>query len=309
LQALIGSYGVNMKSKLFLYISLLVDVSIALSKFVAAAFTGSSAMVSEGVHSVIDAISQLLLLWGIKRSNKPPDINRPFGYGKELYFWSFIVSLILFIVGGCISFYEGLSHLQQPGIESNQNWNYFILAFAFVFNCISLYSATKAFNKEKSEGSFWRNVKQSKNPSTFIVMLGDVADLLGLVVAFFGVFLGHLYHNAVYDGVASMLIGGILIVISLILVKESKSLLMGETISPVTLKKIIELAQADSAVVKVKKNFSMYLAPEEVLLQLNTVFKTDLETPQITEAIERIIKNIKTEYPRVKQIFIEPVAK
>ena len=264
-------------------------------------------MISEGIHSVIDATSQLLLLWGIKTSRRVADAERPFGYGREFYFWSFIVSLVIFIIGGCISFYEGLMRFRRPEFEGNQNWNYGILGIAFLFTIVSLTSALKAFNKQRTHTSFWKAITESKDPSTFIVMLGDVGDLMGLVVAFLGVYLGKLFHNPYYDGVASMIIGLIMIVISAILVRESKSLLMGETTSRKTLRKIVKLTQADKAVIKVKKHFSMYMAPEEVLLQLNTVFEDGLTTRQITDAIERITKTIQTEFPRIKQIFIEPV--
>lgn len=298
-----------MKSKLFLYVSLAVDIIIAIAKFIAAAITGSSSMIAEGIHSVIDGSSQLLLLWGIKTSKKLPDDIRPFGYGKELYFWSFIVSLIVFIIGGCISFYEGLIRLQDPELNPNQNWNYIILAFAFVFNAISMFTALKAFNKHRGHTPFFKAVKESKDPSIFIVLLSDVGDLLGLIIAFFGVLLGQILQNPYYDGIASMAIGAVMIAISMLLVSESKSLLMGETTSRKNLRKIMALAEADMAVIKVKKHFSMYMAPEEILLQLNTVFKDGLTTRQITDAIERITKTIQADFPRVKQIFIEPVAK
>ena len=298
-----------MKSKSFIYISLGVDLLIAISKFIAAAFTGSSSMVSEGIHSVIDAISQLLLIWGIKTSKRQADADRPFGYGRELYFWSFMVSLVIFILGGCISFYEGFTRLNQPSFEANPNWNYAILAIAFIFNLVSMIAAMKVFNQQRGKTSFWKAVLATKDPSTIIVLLGDFGDLLGLVVAFFGVWLGHLLHNPYYDGIASMLIGVILIVISGLLVRESKSLLMGETTSKKTLRRVVALTEADRSVIKVKKHFSMYLAPEEIILQLNTVFNDDLDTRQITDAIERITKSIQAEFPRIKQIFIEPVAK
>jgi cation diffusion facilitator family transporter len=298
-----------MRSRLFIYVSLGVDLFIAVSKFIAAGFTGSSSMMAEGIHSVIDAISQVLLIWGIKTSKKLPDADRPFGYGKELYFWSFVVSLVIFILGGCISFYEGISRLQRGGFEGNPNWNYAILAIAFVFNLVSMVTALKAFNSQRGEISFWKAVIRTKDPSTIIVLLGDFGDLLGLVVAFLGVYLGRLFHNPYYDGIASMLIGVILIGVSALLLRESKSLLMGETTSRKTLRRVVELAQQDAAVIQVKKHFSMYMAPEEILLQLNTVFKADLNTLQITDAIARITKAIQTEFPRIKQIFIEPVVK
>jgi len=297
-----------MRSKLFLYVSLAVDIIIAASKFTAAAVTGSSSMIAEGIHSVIDAISQLLLLWGIKTSKRLPDEDRPFGYGKELYFWSFMVSLTIFILGGCISFYEGLMRLKRPEFNSNQNWNYIILSIAFVFTSISMFTALKAFNKQRGDMQFFKAIKESRDPSTFIVLLGDVGDLIGLIIAFVGVYLGQLLHDPYYDGIASMAIGAVMITISMLLVRESKSLLMGETTSRKTLRKVVALTEADIAVTKVKKHFSMYMAPEEVLLQLNTVFKDGLTTREITDAIERITKVIQAEFPRIKQIFIEPVA-
>ncbi|HEY4195420.1 MAG TPA: cation diffusion facilitator family transporter [Mucilaginibacter sp.] len=298
-----------MKSKAFLYVSLAVDVLIAISKFIAAAITGSSSMIAEGIHSVIDASSQLLLLWGIKTSRRSADETRPFGYGKELYFWSFIVSLVIFILGGCISFYEGLMRLRNPVFNQDQNWNYIILAIAFVFTMVSLVSALKAFNKQRGNTPFFEAVTQSKDPSTFIVLLGDVGDIIGLVIAFLGVFLGHYFNNPYYDGIASMAIGAVMIAISMLLVRESKSLLMGEIPGRKTLRKVVALTEADMAVIKVKKHFSTYMAPEEILLQLNVIFKEGLTTHQITGAIERIIKTIQVEFPRIKQIFIEPVAK
>lgn len=297
-----------MRTKAFVYVSLGVDVIIAASKFTAAAITGSSSMLSEGIHSVIDAISQLMLIRGLHLSRKPADAERPFGYGKELYFWSFIVSLVIFILGGCISFYEGLMRVKRPEIESDPTLTYIILAIALVFTGISLYTALKAFNEQRKDTPFWEAIIWSKDPSTFIVLLGDVGDIVGLLIAFAGVYLGRLFHNPYYDGGASMLIGLVMILISLLLVRESKSLLMGETTSRRTVRRVIQIAEADEAIVKVKKHRSMYMAPEEVLLQLNAVFKPHLTAPQITDAIQRITKTIQKEFPRFKQIFIGPVA-
>ena len=298
-----------MKSRSFIFISLAVDLLIAVSKFVAAAITGSSSMLAEGIHSVIDAISQLLLIWGIRTSKRLPDADRPFGYGKELYFWSFIVSLVIFIVGGCISVYEGYMRLERPGFEGHPGLNYLILAIAFVFNLVSMFSALKAFNLQRGKTSFWKAVIVTKDPSTIIVLLGDFGDLFGLGIAFLGVYLGRLFHNPYYDGVASMIIGVMLIIISGFLASESKSLLMGETISTKSLRRVVKLTEDDAAIVKVKKRSSMYMAPEEILLQMDAIFKDDLTTRQITDAIERITKAIQKEFPKMKQIFIEPVAK
>ncbi|HVW97483.1 MAG TPA: cation diffusion facilitator family transporter [Mucilaginibacter sp.] len=296
-----------MKSKVFIYVSLAVDLAIAASKFVAAAFTGSSSMASEGVHSIIDALSQVLLIWGIKTSRRKADLSRPFGYGKEFYFWSFIVSLMIFVLGGCVSVYQGIKRMQHPLPEGNEWWSYAVLAIAFVFTSISLTSATKEFNRQRGKIYFWKAIIQTKDPSTIIVLLGDVGDILGLIVAFLGVFLGRVYNNVYFDSVASIVIGLILITISGLLVRESKSLLLGESTNRETLKTVIQLAESDAAVIKVKRHFSTYMSPEEVLMQLNTVFKDNLTTRQITDAIERITKAIQTDIPAIKQIFIEPV--
>lgn len=267
----------------------------------------SSAMLSEGIHSVIDAISQVLLLWGVAVSKKEPDEKRPFGYGRELYFWSFIVSLMIFSLGGCISLYEGILRLRSPETGDKATWSYVVLGVSFIFTAISGYASLKVFNKQRNQTSFWKAVKNSKDPSVFIVLLGDMGDLICLVVAFAGVYLVQLTRNNLYDGAASIIIGVILIFISLLLVRESSSLLMGETIQKATLKEVVLLVEADAAVVKVKKKLSIYLSPEEIVLQLTTVFKNGLTTEQITSAISSITQSIQKKFPLIKQIFIEPV--
>lgn len=294
-------------TNLVIYIALAADLGIAVTKFIAAAFTGSSAMLSEGIHSVIDSVNQVLLLFGIHKSKKKPDAKRPFGYGRELYFWSFIVSLLMFSIGGCISFYEGILRLKRPDVSENQTWNYIVLGVAFAFTIISLVASLRKFNAERGDLPFWEAIRESKDPSLFTVLLGEIGDAAGLIIAFLGVFLGHVFKNPYYDGIASMVIGVFLILISLLLVRESRSLLMGETPSRRTLRKIIEITESDPSIVKVKKHYSIYLSPEEIVLQLIASFKDDLTTEEITEAIKRISGKIKRQFPRFRQIFIEPV--
>jgi cation diffusion facilitator family transporter len=296
-----------LKSKLFIYVALAADIAIGATKFIAAAFTGSSAMISEGIHSVIDSVNQILLLIGIKNSHRRADEKRPFGYGKELYFWSFIVSLLIFTLGGCVSFYEGIQRFRKTSTEESQSWNYAVLAISFVFTAVSAGITLKKFNKQRGEQRFWEAISESKDPSLFTVLLGDLGDLVGLVIAFAGVFLGQILHNSLYDAIASMVIGVVLVAISVVLVIESKSLLMGETISRRTIRRIINLTESDPSVKKVKKHFSMYMAPEEVVLQLVASFKRNLTTHQITGSIQNITKTIQKVFPKIKQIFIEPV--
>ena len=295
-----------MKSKLFIYVALAADLGIAAIKFVAAAFTGSSAMLSEGIHSVIDSFNQVLLIWGMRKSKKRADAKRPFGYGKELYFWSFVVSLLLFSTGGCISVYQGILRLQNPSPLESLGWNYVVLIIAFIFTGISAMVSLKKFNKQRGSMGFFKAIKESKDPALFIVLVGDLGDMGGLILAFLGVSLGHLLHNPYYDGIASMAIGVFLIIISLLLVRESRSLLLGESISKATIESILGIAREDIAIIRIKKHLSMYLGPEEVVLQLIAEFEDDLTTADITDAIKRVSTIIKERFPRIKQIFIEP---
>jgi len=293
-------------SNIAVYSALFANFAIAITKFVAAAVTGSSAMVSEGIHSVVDTCNEVLLLLGIHKSKRPADEKRPFGYGKDLYFWSFIVSLLIFAIGAGISFYEGFSHLKHPTTIKDPFWNYIVLGFALVFDGASLGIALREFNKERGDQSFWQAVKKSKDPTNFVVMFEDAADVLGLIVAFAGVFLGQYFQNAYFDGISSIIIGLILTAVSVVLARESYSLLMGETASPDVLQHVKELASGEPEVIKVTHPRSMFLGPEEIVLVLNAIFIEELSTKQITAAIERIKTNIQNQYPFFKQIVIEP---
>lgn len=293
-------------SKLPIYSALAANLAIAVIKFIAAAVTGSSAMISEGVHSVIDTGNELLLLLGISKSKKPADEARPFGYGKELYFWSFIVSLMIFGVGGGISFYEGVVHLQHPEQIRNPMWNYIVLAIAFLFDGASFVTAWKAFKQQRGDQTFWAAVKKSKDPTTFVVLFEDAADLLGLIVAFLGVYLGHLYKSPYFDGIASIIIGVILTGVAVILARESRSLLMGESAGHTTLQGMLRITEADPSIVKVVRHLSMFMGPEEIVLLLGATFQKNLTTNEISEAILRIRSAIQNEYPFFRQIFIQP---
>jgi cation diffusion facilitator family transporter len=296
-----------MKSRAFLWISLTTDLLLAAAKFVAAAISGSSAMLSEGIHSVIDASSQILLIWGVRMSKKKPDEKRPFGYGRELYFWSFIVSLIIFLVGGCISIYQGFLRMRRPAAEGSGFWNYIILAVAFVLTLIPMLNASRAFKKQRGGIPFWRAVIGTKDPTTPIILLSDYGDLAGIVIAFLGVYLGHTLKNPIYDGLSSILIGLILTLISGLLIRESKSLLVGEIPAKSKLAEALQIAGADPDVVKIKKHFSTVMAPDNLILVMKTEFKEGLSTSQLVKVIERITDNIQKECPTLQQIFMEPV--
>ncbi|PRY40116.1 cation diffusion facilitator family transporter [Spirosoma oryzae] len=293
-------------SKLPIYSALAANLGIAATKFIAASVTGSSAMISEGIHSLVDTLNEILLLIGIKRSHKPADANRPFGYGKELYFWAFIVSILIFGIGGGVSFYEGITHLQHPKSIEDPYWNYVVLGIAFALDGTSFVTALREFNRQRGTTPFWSAVKGSKDPSTFVVLFEDASDLLGLIVAFLGVFLGHQLNNPLFDGIASIIIGLILTAVSLMLARESRSLLMGESMSQETLERIVTMIEADPAVSAVLESPSMYMAPEEVFLILVIDFNDRLTIDDINRTIPAIRQTIRQQFPLVKRIIIEP---
>jgi cation diffusion facilitator family transporter len=294
-------------SKVPIYSALFANLLIAITKFVAAAVTGSSAMISEGIHSLVDTGNEILLLYGMKKSQKPADSIRPFGYGKELYFWAFIVSVLIFAVGGGISFYEGVTHILHPEHMNDPKWNYIVLAFAFVFDGISLITAVKDFNRQRGSTPFWKYVRISKDPTTFVVVFEDAADVIGLLVAFLGVFLGHYLNNPYFDGAASIVIGLLLTFISIMLAKESRSLLMGESADAGLLTEICAIVENDPSTKKAHHQLSMYLAPEELLLLLKVSFQGELNSEQVACSIDRIRLSIQEAHPAIKQIYIQPV--
>jgi cation diffusion facilitator family transporter len=288
-----------------IYAALAANIGIAIIKFIAAAITGSSSMLSEGIHSAVDSGDQLLLLIGISRSKKPADENHPFGYGHEIYFWSLIVGVLIFGLGGGISVYEGIIHIQNPENLKSPFWNYIVIAIAFVFEGASFVVATRSFIKKEGEGQFFRKLRQSKDPSLFVVIFEDGAALCGLLIALTGVFLSHYFNNPMIDGVASILIGILLATVAVILVIESRKLLIGESADKETVSLIKSIIAEDPNVLQFKPPLTMHLSPDEVLLALDIQFKNDLESEELAKTINRLKQKIKAQLPTVKQIFIE----
>ena len=293
------------ESRTAIFAAIAGNLAIAATKFVAAAITGSSAMLSEGIHSVVDTGNGLLLLLGVRQSQKPSDARHPFGYGMELYFWSLIVAILIFALGGGMSVYEGVIHLAHPHHSMDPTWNYVVLGFAIVFESISFYFAIKAFRKEMGNQGVWQTVHASKDPTTFTILFEDTAALLGLLVAFFGIFLGHQLNNPYLDGVASILIGVILGVVAGFLAYESKGLLIGEGVSPQTLASIRAIALAHPAVAELRKALTMHFSPHDVLLTLDIRFQKHLTASEIAAVIDELEKNIRDRHPEIKHIFIE----
>ncbi|WP_439698410.1 cation diffusion facilitator family transporter [Mucilaginibacter sp. AW1-7] len=289
-----------------IYAALAANLLIALTKFMAGFFSNSAAMVAEGVHSVVDTANQVLLLFGLHQSRKKPDAKHPFGYGKELYFYSFIVSILIFGLGGGVSIYQGIAHIITPEVPGNPTWNYAVLGMSVIFEGSSLLIAAKEFNKLRSELSWWQAIVKSKDPSTFLVLFEDSAAVIGLVIVAVCMFIGHTYHINYLDGLASLLVGLVLIFVSIILARESRSLLMGEGIGASTKKHIIEIVEQDQDALKLMHLMSTYQSPTEVLLMLIISFKSNLDTAGINNAIIRIRNRVKDEYSLIHFVIIQP---
>jgi cation diffusion facilitator family transporter len=293
------------KRPIAVYGAIGANLAVAVTKFLAAIASGSSAMLSEGIHSTVDTGNQALLLLGLKMSAKPSDRRHPFGHGRELYFWSLIVAVLLFGVGGGMSFYEGVTHLQHPSELADPTWNYVVLALSFVFEGVSWIVAFKQFHPEVEEGTFWEAIRASKDPSVVTVLFEDSAALAGLVVAFLGVYLGHRLRNHYFDGGASILIGIMLTAVAGFLAYECKGLLIGESAAPHVVRFIRRAAESDPEVAKVRPPRTMHLGPEDVLLNLDVQFRDGLSSTEIASAIERLETKIRQKYPEIRQISIE----
>jgi len=290
------------------YGAMVANLVIAATKFVAAFFTGSSAMLSEGIHSVVDTGNQVLLLLGINRSKKPADVTHPFGYGKELYFWGLVVAIVLFGLGGGMAVYEGITHLIHPSPLTNATVSYIVLGIAFVAEGISFVIALQELWATKGNRGLWQAVHTSKDPAIFVVLFEDTAALAGLVIAFCGIFFGHQFNMPRLDGIASLVIGGILAAVAVYLVYESQGLLLGESAAPEIVQCIQRLAADDPAVERIQPPLTMHFGPHEVLLNMNIQFRPGLSGTELVAAMERLDKAIREEQPSIKHIFIEAEA-
>ncbi|MGE5640198.1 MAG: cation diffusion facilitator family transporter [Clostridia bacterium] len=281
------------------------NVAIAVTKFVAAAFTGSSAMLAEGVHSLVDTGNGALLLFGARRSRRPPDATHPFGHGKELYFWSLIVAIMIFAVGGGISVVEGIRHLQHPKPVEDPAWAYAVLGLSFVFEAMSWTVALKEFRAHKRDASWLGAVIASKDPTTFTVLFEDSAAMAGIVLAFLGIFLGQWLDNPYFDGAASVAIGVLLGGVAWFLAHQSRGLLVGEAVHPAIRASLCRIAEADPQVSRVVRLLTMHLAPRDVLLTLELEFRRGSSGAETAAAVERIDKAIRARHPEIRHIFIE----
>lgn len=292
-------------SKKVIYAALFGNGAIAITKFIASAITGSSAMFSEGIHSVVDTGNQVLLLLGLKQAKKPADKHYPYGHGKEIYFWSFIVAILIFAVGSGLSIFKGIAHIKHPEVITSPYINYFVLGLAIIIEAFVFYIALKEFNKSKGERTYMQAIKQGKDPSMFVVLLEDAAAMLGLIIAMLGIAVSQLTGNYVFDGIASVGIGIILAAIAALLAFETKGLLIGESADPIVVNGIRKIVNDYSGVEQVNEVLTMHMGPDYILVNLSVEFNDDIRAEKMEEVIAHIDKNIKQSFVNVKRVFIE----
>jgi len=292
-------------SKIAIYGAIIANSAIAVSKFVAASVTGSSAMLSEGIHSLVDTGNGVLLLFGIRRSKNPPDEKHPFGYGNEIFFWSFVVAIMIFALGGGIAIYEGVQHILHPRTLENVKWNYVVLILAMVFEGSALYVAMKQFNVSRGNKPLLRALRDSKDSSTVAIVVEDSAALAGLAIALASVFLGDVTGWVYFDGIGSVLIGLLLVSVALFFAAECKALLVGEGLLPEKVELIQQILEKDARVDAYRRPLTLYFGPKEILVNLDVHFVDDLTSDQIEETVDRIETQIKQALPNVNRIYIE----
>jgi cation diffusion facilitator family transporter len=292
-------------SKKAIYAALIGNSMIAVTKFAAAFHTGSSAMMSEGIHSLVDTGNQVLLLYGIKRSKLPASSGFPFGHGKEIYFWSFVVAMLIFALGGTVSIYKGWQHLSHPTTIDNILVNYAVLGFALIFEGAALWVAFKEFNISRGSRSIVRAITGGKDPTLFVVVFEDSAALLGLLIAVFGLLMYQLTGNSIYDALASIGIGVVLIITAIILALESKSLLIGESADPEVVAAIKNILTTDDNLLFVNEIASLHMGPDFIVVTVSVDFKDALQSGQLESHVTRLTKQIKATDPRIRRVFIE----
>ncbi len=288
-----------------IFAALAGNALIAATKLGAAAITGSSAMLSEGIHSLVDTGNQILLLLGLKRAARPADRSHPFGYGKEIYFWSFVVAILIFGVGAGVSVYEGINHLRHPEPIHNVTLNYIVLGLSFLFEGTAWLLALKEFNRAKGRLGLWSAVRRSKDPSTFVVLFEDSAAMVGILVAFFGILIGERMGWLWLDGVASLLIGGILATTAWFLAVETRGLLIGESAEPEVVAGIRRLVDATPAVEHLNEALTLHMGPDFILVNLSVDFRPGVDSTRIEESIAQLDAEIRSAFPRVRKVFVE----
>lgn len=289
--------------------ALIGNLCIAIVKFIGAFITRSSAMFSEGIHSVVDTGNQVLLLYGLKRAKKPANSRFPFGHGKEVYFWSFCVAILIFALGAGLSIKEGIHQITHPAELKSFSLSYIILITAIAIESIPWFLAFKEFKKAKGQRGYFEAVKRGKDPALFLVLFEDSAAMLGLIIAIAGLYLTQVTGNVVYDGTASILIGVLLGIVAVWLAYETKGLLIGESADKEVVLGIHKIATKYKSIEKLNEVLTMHMGPNYILVNLSIEFNDHLKVESMENLISLIDKDIKTEFPDVKRVFIEAETK
>lgn len=293
-------------SKIAIYGAIGANILIAIGKFIAAFFTGSSAMLAEGIHSMVDTGNGLLLLLGIKRAKQEPDELHPFGYGKEVYFWSFVVSVLIFALGGGFAIYEGIHALQDPHVLADPTWNYAVLISAMLFEGTALFIALRTFNRSRAAtGGFIKNIVQSKDAATFAVIIEDTAAVIGLSIALLGVFLSQQFQNPYIDGIASVCIGVLLLFVATFLAHESKGLLLGESANPEVIASVEKIMKDHPSVKDWTLPQTMHFGPESILLVIEIDIIDTMELMDAENTMKEIRAEIQRQEPTITKVFIQ----
>ena len=293
-------------SKLVLVAALAANLGIAAAKFVAAAFTGSSAMLTEGFHSVVDSLNQILLLYGQRQARRPPDLIHPLGYGRELYFWSFVVAILIFATGAGLSIYEGVLHILHPNPIESATISYVVLGLSFALEGMSWLTALREFAKSKGTRGWWEAIRRSKDPPSFIVLFEDSAAIFGLAVAALGVFLTHATGNAVWDGLASVVIGVALAEVAFVLARESKGLLIGERADPRLAQAVRDAFDARREVSGVGEVVTVHIAPDRVVVAATVDFDDAVTARDVERVIAAVDGGLRSGWPVIANIYVTP---
>lgn len=296
-------------SRRVIFAALAANAAIAISKYAAAAITGSSAMLAEAFHSTADTGNELLLLIGMKRSERPPDSLHPFGHGKLLYFYSLLVAVYIFAIGGGLAAFEGIRHLLHPETPSRVGWNYAVLTIAAVFEFYSWRISYREIRARKDpDESTWDEIIGSKDPTVFTVFLEDSAGLIGAFLAFLGVFLGHHFQKSYFDPIASLLIAALLIAVALLLGRETGALLAGERTNRSRIKQIRKIIGTDPAVEGIGDLLTMQLGPHQALVTVSVNLRSSTDVEQVESVIARLKQRIRERDATISRIFIEPAS-
>jgi cation diffusion facilitator family transporter len=293
-------------SRSVIYAALAGNLLLALTKFGAAAWTGSAAMLSEGLHSLVDTSNQALLLYGMHRATRPPDERHPLGHGRELYFWSFIVAVLMFSLGAGASVYEGVTHILHPSEIVDPVVNYVVLGVSFVFEFVTWLAALRHFRAVKGPMGYYEAMRRSKDPPSFIVLFEDSAALVGLVIAFIGTLVAHRLQLPIADGIAAIGVGIVLAITATILARESKELLIGEAAGRHVSEAILRLAAGARGIESANGLFTVHLAPRQIVAALSVEFCDDMTAPEIESAVAELEQKIRKAHPEVVALFVKP---